>query len=109
MGKRRVNEKHNAERGKQSRIGTAMPAELRERVEASAEAAGTDKSGFAREALEVAVKWQGIRKETISAAAFLGMSLGEYIAEAIRRFNTEVAETRKQIQLPDLRYKPNQR
>lgn len=82
------------------RLAFACTVALRRLAEEGAENSGTDLSGFVREATEVAVAWQQYRKETIAAAGLLGMSLGEYIADAIRRSNVEAEEIRKQIQRP---------
>lgn len=82
------------------RLAFACTTTLRKQAEEAAEVAGLDVSGFIREAVEVAVGWQPGRAATLAAAGLLGMSLGEYIADSIRRSNDEAEEIRKQIQRP---------
>lgn len=82
------------------RMGFACNAGLRKHAEDAAEIAGLDLSGFIREAVEVAVKWQGIRPSTLAAAGLLGFTLPEYIADAIRRSNAEADEIRRHLKRP---------
>lgn len=78
----------------------ACNSTLRKQAEDAAGVAGLDLSGFIRESVEVAVKWQAIRVSTLAAAGLLGFTLAEYIADSIRRSNLEAEEIRRQIQRP---------